>query len=150
MPESAACVELCDCPRDHYRAMDGRCTEPSLRSEEPEALARYTQCGCRIADSPDVYAEPDAEFLAVPGSALSAEVYVATLHPDRQRDLREREERRGAADRAARRNAPGVCAMKSHCSRSAIRQPCGTTVVVSRSTSQRGACDPDCGGSPSC
>ncbi|OHU33352.1 hypothetical protein BKG79_22380 [Mycobacteroides chelonae] len=92
MSESAP-VELCDCPRDHYRSMDGRCTEPSLRSEEPEALARYTQCGCCMADCPDVHAEPGAEFLAVPGSVLVAEEYVATLHLDRQRDLREQEER---------------------------------------------------------
>lgn len=85
--------ELCDCPQDHYRSMDGRCAEPSLRSEEPETLARYTQCGCCIADCPDVHAEPGAEFLTVPGSVLVAAEYVVTLHPDRQRDLREQEAR---------------------------------------------------------
>lgn len=86
-------VDRCDCPRDHYRSVDGRCIEPSLRSENPPALADYSQCGCCVADCPDVHAEPGAEFLAVPGAVLAAAEYVATLHPDRQKDLREQEER---------------------------------------------------------
>lgn len=73
--------------------MEGKCIEPSLRSEEPEALARYSWCGCCVADCPDVHAEPGAEFLAVPGSVLVAAEYVATLNPDRQRDLRAQESR---------------------------------------------------------
>ncbi len=92
-PTTSAPIETCDCPHDHYRSMDGRCKEPSLRSEEPEALARYSWCGCCMADCPDVHAEPGSEFLAVPGSVLVAAEYVATLHPGRQRDLREQEAR---------------------------------------------------------
>jgi hypothetical protein len=85
--------ELCDCPRDHYRSTDGRCKGPSLRSEEPESLASYTQCGCCMADCPDVHAEAGAEFLAIPRSVLVAAEYVAMLHPDRQRDLKEQADR---------------------------------------------------------
>ena len=90
---NADAAERCDCPRDHYRNMDGRCSKPSLRSEEPEALAGYSWCGCCVADCPDVHAESGSEFLAIPGSVLVAAEYVATLHPARQRDLREQEAR---------------------------------------------------------
>jgi succinate dehydrogenase/fumarate reductase-like Fe-S protein len=73
--------------------MDSRCIEQSLRSEDPPALADYSWCGCCVADCPDVHAEPDSEFLAIPGAVLAAEEYVATLDKLRQRDLREQEER---------------------------------------------------------
>lgn len=86
-------VELCDCPAAHYRSMDGHCIEPSLRSEMPKRLAAYSQCGCCMADCPDVHAEPDAEFLAVPAAVLVAEEYIVTLDKLRQKDLREQADR---------------------------------------------------------
>lgn len=46
-----------------------------------------------MADCPDVHAEPDAEFLAVPDAVLVAEEYIATLHKLRQKDLREQADR---------------------------------------------------------
>lgn len=85
-------TELCDCPDEHFATEDGRCTNPSLRSEEPEALARYTMCGCCIADCPDVHLEPKP-IRAVPGSLQIAAEHVATLPAEQQRELREREAR---------------------------------------------------------
>lgn len=75
MPEA---TETCDCPRPHDNA-DGRCANPSVRSEEPaiSALANYTQCGCCMADCPDVHAEP--------GSATAAAEDVASLGDETER-----------------------------------------------------------------
>lgn len=48
--------ELCACPDEHATA-DGRCAEPAIRNEDPAdpTLARYTWCGCCMADCPDVH-----------------------------------------------------------------------------------------------
>lgn len=48
--------ERCACPEEHDTA-DGRCAEPSLRSEEPKdtTMARYMWCGCCMADCPYVH-----------------------------------------------------------------------------------------------
>jgi hypothetical protein len=48
--------ERCACPEEHDTA-DGRCAEPSIRSEDPgdPTLAKYTWCGCCMADCPDVH-----------------------------------------------------------------------------------------------
>ena len=55
MPDSAT-SERCACPDEHDTA-DGRCAEPSIRSGDPDdpKLARYTWCGCCMADCPDVH-----------------------------------------------------------------------------------------------
>lgn len=55
MTDTAA-SERCACPDEHATA-DGRCTEPSIRSEDPgdPTLAKYTWCGCCMADCPDVH-----------------------------------------------------------------------------------------------
>lgn len=87
-------TELCDCPRrDHIGSADGHCANPSLRSEEPEALARYTTCGCCVADCPDVHPTPTPGTGPKPGSLQIAAEHVATLPAEQQRELREREAR---------------------------------------------------------
>lgn len=94
MSESAASVELCVCPRrDHVGSADGCCVNQSIRSEEPGALGRYTECGCCMADCPDVHPEPTPGFGPVPGSLVVAEEYVATLPVEKQQALREQESR---------------------------------------------------------
>lgn len=57
-------TETCDCPRGDHPSPDGRCVNPSVRSEEPgdSALARYTECGCCMADCPDVHPTPTHGF----------------------------------------------------------------------------------------
>lgn len=91
-------TELCDCPRtDHVDSVDGHCTNPSIRSEEAGNtevdLSRYSECGCCMADCPDVHPTPTPGCGAVPGSTVVAEEYFDTLPAEKQRDLREREER---------------------------------------------------------
>lgn len=83
--------ETCDCPRDHYRSADGRCRNPSLRSES-ESLTGYSECGCCVADCPDVHAETGDGLRAVPGSLVVAAEYVASLDLEQQRKLREQEQ----------------------------------------------------------
>ncbi|QZH66748.1 hypothetical protein [Mycolicibacterium farcinogenes] len=92
MNESAP-VELCDCPRrDHVDSADGRCVNPSLRSESPD-LSGYSECGCCVADCPDVHPDSERKLTAVPGSAVIAEEYVATLPAEKQKALRDQEAR---------------------------------------------------------
>ncbi len=92
MTESAP-VELCDCPRrDHIGSEDGRCTLPSLRSESPD-LSGYDECGCCMADCPDVHPTPTPGFGPVPGSLVIAKEHFDTLPVEKQRELREQEGR---------------------------------------------------------
>lgn len=95
MTESAP-VELCDCPRrDHIGSTDGHCLNPSIRSEEAGGadvdLSRWSECGCCMADCPDVHPESGRGLRAVPGSAVIAQEYFDTLPEEKQRELRERE-----------------------------------------------------------
>lgn len=62
MTEAATTRELCDCPRADHPSSDGRCTNPSIRSEDPEdaGIARFSECGCCMADCPDVHPTPEA------------------------------------------------------------------------------------------
>lgn len=87
----ATASERCDCPEEHPTA-DGLCIEPSIRSEDPgdPTLAKYTECGCCMADCPDVHPDSDRNLRAVPGSAVVAQEYVDTLPEEKQRELRER------------------------------------------------------------
>lgn len=85
--------ETCDCPRrDHLGSVNGRCTNPSLRSEEhaDPGYGRYTQCGCCMADCPDVHPDSGAEYTTGLESVMIAEEYVATLGVEAQRRLRAR------------------------------------------------------------
>ncbi|MDH6245510.1 hypothetical protein [Mycobacterium sp. OTB74] len=52
----ATAAERCACPEEHATA-DGRCAQPSIRSDDPDdpTLARYIWCGCCMADCPDVH-----------------------------------------------------------------------------------------------
>ncbi|SKE69488.1 Uncharacterised protein [Mycobacteroides abscessus subsp. massiliense] len=89
-------TELCDCPRtDHVGSPDGHCTLPSIRGEEPEdpTLARYSWCGCCMADCPDVHPTPTPGFGPVPGSLVIAKEHFDTLPEEKQRELREQEAR---------------------------------------------------------
>lgn len=91
-------TELCDCPRrDHVGSVDGYCVNPSIRSEEADDtevnFSRYSECGCCMADCPDVHPTPTPGFGPVPGSMMVAEEYVATLPTAKQRALREQEAR---------------------------------------------------------
>lgn len=56
--------ERCGCP-DEHPTDDGRCIEPSIRSADPGdlTLAKYTWCGCCMADCPDVHG-PDGRLPA--------------------------------------------------------------------------------------
>ncbi|MBN3458256.1 hypothetical protein JNN96_29885 [Mycobacterium sp. DSM 3803] len=88
-------IELCDCPRtDHIGSADGRCVEPSIRSEDPAdpKLAKYSSCGCCMADCPDVHPSPTPGFGPVPGSLVVAKEHFDTLPAEKQRELREQEE----------------------------------------------------------
>ncbi len=53
--------EVCACPKRHYRTSraDGRCDQPPLWMDDPEDQMprKYTDCGCCMADCPDVHAE---------------------------------------------------------------------------------------------
>ncbi|MGV0747220.1 hypothetical protein [Mycolicibacterium fortuitum] len=92
MTESAP-AELCDCPRrDHIDSEDGRCVNPSLRSESPD-LSGYSECGCCVADCPDVHPDSERKLTAVPGSAVIAKEHFDTLPEEKQRELREQEAR---------------------------------------------------------
>lgn len=91
-------TELCDCPRrDHIGSEDGRCPNPSIRSEEADDTAvdysRYSECGCCMADCPDVHPTPTPGFGPVPGSLVIAKEHFDTLPEERQKKLREQEAR---------------------------------------------------------
>lgn len=91
-------TELCDCPRtDHVGSEDGHCLNPSIRSEEAGDTevdySRYSECGCCMADCPDVHPESGRGLRAVPGSAVIAQEYVDTLSEEKQQALREQEAR---------------------------------------------------------
>lgn len=89
--------ELCDCPRrDHVGSVTGRCVNPSIRSESADMgidRSRYRECGCCMADCPDVHPTPTPGFGPVPGSMMVAQEYFDTLPADKQKDLREQEAR---------------------------------------------------------
>ena len=91
-------IELCDCPRrDHLGSAAGRCISPSIRSQEADDtevdFSRYSECGCCMADCPDVHPAPTPGFGLVPGSMMVAQEYFDTLPAEKQRKLREQEER---------------------------------------------------------
>lgn len=97
MTESKS-AEQCDCPRrDHVDSADGCCTLPSIRSEEAGDTevdySRYSECGCCMADCPDVHPTPSPGFGPVPGSLVIAQEYVDTLPEEKQQALREQEAR---------------------------------------------------------
>uniref|UniRef100_UPI0037CB5290 hypothetical protein n=1 Tax=Mycolicibacterium sp. TaxID=2320850 RepID=UPI0037CB5290 len=95
-PAMTESTELCDCPRtDHIGSADGRCVEPSIRSEDPAdpTLAKYSCCGCCMADCPDVHPTPTPGFGPVPGSMMVAQEHFDTLPAEKQRQLREQEAR---------------------------------------------------------
>lgn len=97
MPESAP-TELCDCPRsDHVGSEDAHCMNPSIRSDEAgdtdADYSRWSQCGCCMADCPDVHPTPTPGFGPVPGSLAVAQEYFDTLPPEKQQALREQKER---------------------------------------------------------
>ncbi|BBX38029.1 hypothetical protein MMAGJ_73110 [Mycolicibacterium mageritense] len=73
-------TELCDCPDEHFATADGRCDNPPLWHDDADTLdhKRYSQCGCCMADCPDVHLEPKP-IRAVPGSLQIAAEHVATL-----------------------------------------------------------------------
>ncbi|QZT56213.1 hypothetical protein [Mycolicibacterium austroafricanum] len=91
-------TELCDCPRrDHVGSEDGHCLNPSIRSEEAGGAdvdySRYSECGCCMADCPDVHPTPSPGFGPVPGSLIVAKEHFDTLPAEKQKELRERESR---------------------------------------------------------
>lgn len=90
MNESAP-AERCGCHEAHPTP-DGRCVNPPLRSESPD-LSGYSECGCCVADCPDVHPDSERKLTAVPGSAVIAEEYVATLPAEKQKALRDQEAR---------------------------------------------------------
>lgn len=97
MPETAP-TELCDCPRrDHVDSVDGHCTLPSIRSEEADdtevGFSRYSECGCCMADCPDVHPTATPGRGPVPGSMVVAKEHFDTLPAVQQRALREQEAR---------------------------------------------------------
>lgn len=93
MPEPAPAL-LCDCDRrDHVDSADGRCTNPSIRSENPESRVRYSECGCCMADYPDVHPTPTPGFGPIPGSMVVAQEHFDTLPVEEQQALREQESR---------------------------------------------------------
>lgn len=69
------------------------CTLTSIRSEEDSDdevdFSRWSQCGCCMADCPDVHPTPTPGFGPVPGSLVVAEEYVQTLPAQKQEELRE-------------------------------------------------------------
>ncbi len=81
--------EVCACPKEHYRTSraDGRCDQPPLWMDDPEdqTLRKYADCGCCMADCPDVHAEQTIRAI---GKATVAEEYVATLPMAEQDQLR--------------------------------------------------------------
>ncbi|MFD9829025.1 hypothetical protein ACFWXB_16255 [Tsukamurella tyrosinosolvens] len=87
--------QLCDCDRlDHLGSTDGHCLNLSTAGEEPEdpSLARWTRCGCCMADCPDVHPTPTPGFFdPAPGSVTFAAEHVATLPAVEQEQLRARE-----------------------------------------------------------
>ncbi|MFN6549567.1 hypothetical protein ACP6C7_03775 [Mycolicibacterium septicum] len=89
-----ASTERCACPDPHPTA-DGRCVEPSIRSEDPgdPTLATYTWCGCCMADCPDVHPDSERELTAVPGSVVVAQEFFDTLPAEKQEALRAQEAR---------------------------------------------------------
>lgn len=96
LPPMTESTELCDCPRtDHIGSAGGRCVEPSIRSEDlaDPTLAKYSWCGCCMADCPDAHPSPTRGFCPVPGPLVVAQEYFDTLPGDKQRKLREQDER---------------------------------------------------------
>lgn len=87
--------ELCDCPRrDHIGSTDGHCNLPSIRSEEVSDsevdFSRWSQCGCCMADCPDVHPTPTPGFFDG-GTVIVAAEHVATLPAAEQAKLRAQE-----------------------------------------------------------
>lgn len=85
--------ELCDCDRrDHIDSADGHCLNLSTAAEEPEdpSLATWSQCGCCMADCPDVHpTETPGRFDGA--TWIIAAEHVATLPAEEQEQLRARE-----------------------------------------------------------
>ncbi len=86
---------LCDCDRrDHIDSADGHCLNLSIAAEEADDRdrARWSLCGCCMADCPDVHPTPTPGFFdPAPGSVTFAAEYVATLPADEQAQLQARE-----------------------------------------------------------
>lgn len=85
--------DLCDCDRrDHIDSPDGHCLNLSIAAEEPEdpSLAKWTRCGCCMADCPDVHPTATPGFFDGGQMHIAAE-YVATLPAEEQEQLRARE-----------------------------------------------------------
>lgn len=53
----------------------------------------YPECGCCMANCPDVHPDSEGKLTAVPGSAVIAAEYAATLPEEKQAELREQEAR---------------------------------------------------------
>ena len=87
-------TERCACP-DAHPTVDGRCVEPSIRSEDPDdpTLAKCDWCGCCMADCPDVHPDSERNPRPVPGLMVIVEEYVNTLPEGKQRELRDLEAR---------------------------------------------------------
>lgn len=90
MPHDVDPEEQCACPEQHP-TVDGRCANPSLRSEDPERLPNYSECGCCVADCPDVgHPEPRPSRI-MPGTLELSEELVESQPPENQRLIRERD-----------------------------------------------------------
>ncbi|MFN3005097.1 hypothetical protein [Mycolicibacterium wolinskyi] len=81
--------------RDHIDSADGHCINPSIRSEEASDdavdFSRWSQCGCCMADCPDVHPTSTPGFGPAQGSLVVAKEHFDTLLADKQRALREPE-----------------------------------------------------------
>ena len=91
-------TELCDCPRrDHIGSENGSCLNSSIRSEETGDTevdhSRDSECGCCLADCPDVHPSVAAGVAPVSGSVVVAQEHFDTLPTEQQKDLRKREAR---------------------------------------------------------
>ena len=69
-------ADRCDCPSNTRRRMPLR--EPTPQFRDPTRLAGYTECGCCMADCPDVHPAP-AGINIVPGTAVVSVEHFATL-----------------------------------------------------------------------
>ncbi|WP_435594702.1 hypothetical protein [Tsukamurella tyrosinosolvens] len=84
---------LCDCDRrDHLDSPDGHCRNLSIAAEEADDRdrTRWSQCGCCMADCPDVHPTPTPGFLDGAEVIVAAE-HVETLPADERAQLRARE-----------------------------------------------------------